>query len=139
MKKVKAVIVRTAGTNCDAETAEAFRASGADVDLSHINVLIKNKSLLSKYHILAIPGGFTYGDDIASGKVLANELKSGLKEQLSRFVSRGRLIIGICNGFQVLVKMGLLPDTDKSRGNAVSATLSLNNSGRFEDLSLIHI
>jgi phosphoribosylformylglycinamidine synthase len=133
MKKVKTVILRTAGTNCDTETAYAFRASGADVELVHINALIKEKSMLAKYHILAIPGGFTYGDDIASGKVLANELRFGLPEQLSRFVAAGKLIIGICNGFQVLVKMGLLPDINRKQGYKTDATLSLNDSGRFED------
>ena len=133
MKKVKTVILRAAGTNCDTETADAFRASGADVELVHINALVKEKSMLAKCHILAIPGGFTYGDDIASGKVLANELRFGLKEQLSRFVVAGKLIIGICNGFQVLVKMGLLPDINKKQEYRTGATLSLNDSGRFED------
>ncbi len=133
MKKVKTIIVRTAGTNCDMETAQAFRMAGAEVELAHVNALIKRKAALGKYHILAIPGGFTYGDDVASGKILANELKFNLKEQLSGFVSGGKLIIGICNGFQVLVKMGLLPNIKDAPTGGMESTLSLNDSGRFED------
>jgi phosphoribosylformylglycinamidine synthase len=133
MKKVKTLIIRTAGTNCDMETAHAFQRAGSDVDLMHINALHDNKEKLLNYQILAIPGGFTYGDDIASGKILANELKHAVKSHLSRFVKSGRLIIGICNGFQVLVKMGLLPDLSGKADFKVEATLSLNDSGRFED------
>jgi phosphoribosylformylglycinamidine synthase len=107
--------------------------AGSEVDLVHINALSRDKKKLSKYHILAIPGGFTYGDDIASGKVLANELKHAIKEHLSRFVKSGKLIIGICNGFQVLVKMGLLPDLSGKADFKIDATLSLNDSGKFED------
>ncbi|MFH1552918.1 MAG: phosphoribosylformylglycinamidine synthase I [Candidatus Omnitrophota bacterium] len=133
MKKVKAIILRTAGTNCDKETAYAFRAAGAETELVHINALSKNKSALKKYHILAVPGGFTYGDDVASGKILANELKSKLTKQLADFISSGKLIIGICNGFQVLVKMGLLPNIGETKTSKIEATLSLNDSGKFED------
>jgi len=118
------------------ETAHAFKLAGSRVERVHINALMKRKSALDEYHILAIPGGFTYGDDIASGKILANELNHSLKAQLSRFIRSGKLIIGICNGFQVLVKMGLLPNTNnrsiRTRA-AVEATLGLNNSGKFED------
>ena len=136
MKKVKTLILRTAGTNCDMETAHAFKLAGSQVESLHINALMKKKSALDDYQILAIPGGFTYGDDIASGKVLANELNNSLKSELSRFIKAGKLIIGICNGFQVLVKMGLLPNTKNlsTRTNApIEATLGLNNSGKFED------
>jgi len=133
MKKVKAIILRTAGTNCDRETAEAFRMAGAEADLVHVNSLKRERGLLDKYHIMAIPGGFTYGDDIASGKVLANELKSTLKAQVTRFVKRGKPVIGICNGFQVLVKMGILPDLKGKLDYSIEATLSLNDSGKFED------
>ncbi len=133
MKKIKTLILRTAGTNCDMETAYAFQQAGSDVDRVHINELIRKKSLLSGYQILAIPGGFTYGDDIASGKILANELKFKLRDQITRFIDAGKPVIGICNGFQVLVKMGFLPDTGEDRGGRIEATLSLNDSGRFED------
>ena len=131
MKKIKTLILRTAGTNCDQETAFAFKKAGSEVELVHINALIDNKTLLDKNHILAIPGGFTYGDDIASGKILANELKFSLKAKLSKFVKDGKLIIGICNGFQVLVKMGFLPNTNSDDKFPIESTLSLNDSGKF--------
>lgn len=111
------------------ETAYAFTSCGAETDIVHINTVLKNKTVLLKYHILAIPGGFTYGDDIASGKILANELRFKLKDELSRFIADGKLIIGICNGFQVLVKMGLLPNM--GRDGEIQATLSRNDSGHF--------
>lgn len=133
MKKPKAIILRTAGTNCDLETAHAFKLAGAEPERVHVNALIKKRSLLSRYHMLAIPGGFTYGDDIASGKVLANELRSKLKDELLRFIGAGKPIIGICNGFQILVKMGLLPRLDSAKDPKIEATLSLNDSGRFQD------
>jgi len=131
MKKIKTIILRTAGTNCDQETAFAFKKAGSIVELVHINALIKNKNLLDENHILAIPGGFTYGDDIASGKILANELKFSLKDKLSKFVKDGKLVIGICNGFQVLVKMGFLPNTNRDNKLQIESTLSLNDSGKF--------
>lgn len=133
MKKVKSIILRTAGTNCDMETAFALKSSGSEVDLLHINVLKKNKKLLSKYHILAIPGGFTYGDDIASGKILANEIKYSLRKEILEFISKGKLVIGICNGFQVLVKMGILPNTNGGSSFDIESTLCLNDSGKFID------
>ncbi|MFQ5688056.1 MAG: phosphoribosylformylglycinamidine synthase subunit PurQ, partial [Candidatus Scalindua sp.] len=105
----QAIILRTAGTNCDYETGYALEKAGADVDLVHVNQLAKDKELLSSYHIFVLPGGFTYGDDIAAGKVLANQLRYHLLDGLTRFVDDGKLVIGICNGFQVLIKMGLLP------------------------------
>ena len=131
MKKVKALILRTAGTNCDLETAYAFRLAGAQTELLHINEIKRKKNLLGAYHILAIPGGFTYGDDVASGKILANEIKSSLRKELSSFVAEGKLVIGICNGFQVLVKMGFLPGLSGPEKFKVEATLGLNDSGKF--------
>jgi len=123
MKKVKVVVLRTAGTNCDRETVFAFQIAGADVDLLHINEFIRENKSLNQYKILAIPGGFSYGDDISAGKVLANELKYKLRGEVEKFVKDGKLVIGICNGFQVLVKTGLLPHS----------TLTFNDSGKFED------
>ena len=129
MPKVRTLMLRAPGTNCDAETAFAFQQAGADVTSAHINQLIRRDVPLSDYQIFVIPGGFTYGDDISAGKVLANELKLKLGEDIRGFIDRGGLILGICNGFQVLVKAGLLPDGD-GRGQAI--TLSTNDSGRFE-------
>jgi len=134
-KKPKVIVLRTAGTNCDEETAFAFKSFGADVDRIHINKLFKGEVKLSDYHIMAIPGGFTYGDDIESGRILANELKIHLGEEISRFVKDGKLIIGICNGFQVLVKAGFLPGFENNESGAPkqTATLVSNDSGKFED------
>lgn len=123
MSKVKVIVLRTAGTNCDKETVFAFQAAGADTDLVHVNELIQGRKNLDACKIIALPGGFSYGDDIAAGKVLANELRFRLAGHMQKFVSSGRLVIGICNGFQVLVKTGLLPHS----------TLTFNDSGKFED------
>lgn len=130
VRKPKVIVLRTAGTNCDAETAVAFSMCGATADLVHINELARREKSLESYHILAIPGGFTYGDDIASGKILANEMRYRLGEELKDFIKKGKLAIGICNGFQVLVKSGILPGL---KNNGIEASLSFNDSGKFED------
>ncbi len=130
MKNPKVCILRTAGTNCDKETAFAFSKLGAQAELIHINRLVSCEKKLYDYHILAIPGGFTYGDDAGAGKILANELRYKLGEDLKKFIQDGKLIIGICNGFQVLVKSGLLPG---STALSQEASLIINDSGKFED------
>ena len=132
MKKVKVLIIRTAGTNCDIETAFAFKKAGAKTELQHIKKILTDPKMLAKYHVIALPGGFTYGDDIASGKILANEVKYKLKTTFQQFIKSGKLIIGICNGFQVLAKSGLLPNIDGSYSSQ-EVTLSLNDSAKFED------
>ncbi|MCA6080028.1 MAG: phosphoribosylformylglycinamidine synthase I [Endomicrobium sp.] len=129
MKKVKVLILRTAGTNCDCETQAAFELSGAVAERIHINALIEKKDKILEYDILAFPGGFSYGDDIASGKILSNEIKNKLGDKIKKFALSGRPIIGICNGFQVLVKMGLLPDPEIFEQ---ISTLSYNDSDKFE-------
>jgi phosphoribosylformylglycinamidine synthase subunit PurQ / glutaminase len=129
VQKPKAIILRTAGTNCDLETKAAFELAGAQADRVHINRLIRKEVRLSDYQMLAVPGGFSYGDDIASGKILANEMKNKLGNDLKDFADSGKPVIGICNGFQVLVKMGILPND----GNFLqTATLSFNDSDKFE-------
>jgi phosphoribosylformylglycinamidine synthase len=132
MKRVRVLILRAAGTNCDMETAFAFQLAGADTELVHVNELTSKRKKLDGFQILAIPGGFTYGDDIASGKILANELKFELEDGMRRFVKDGNLIIGICNGFQILVKAGLLPNLAGDL-KTIDTTLTLNDSARFED------
>ncbi len=130
MAKPKVCVLRTAGTNCDKETAFAFESAGAQVRLVHVNKFISGEDKLADYQILALPGGFSYGDDIAAGKVLANELRSKLREPLEEFIREGKLIIGICNGFQTLVKSGFLP------GNPAleqEASLIINDCGSFRD------
>ncbi len=131
MKKPKVIVLRTAGTNCDYETVHAFRMVGADVDLIHINRLIRGEVELSPYQILTIPGGFSYGDDIAAGKILANELKYKLREPVEQFIADGKLIMGICNGFQVIVKAGLLPGFN-GISDVQETTIYTNDSGKFE-------
>ena len=130
MSTINVIILRTAGTNCDRETAYAFEKAGARPELVHINALRKGERALKDYQILAIPGGFTYGDDIASGKIVANELKFMLEESLQRFVADGKLVIGICNGFQVLVKSCFLPNLS-GNFHSYEATLTLNDSDKY--------
>ena len=123
-------MLRTAGTNCDRETAFAFEQAGAEAELVHINRFIQRVKALDEYQILALPGGFSYGDDISAGKVLANELKCKLAGQIRKFISDGKLVIGICNGFQILVKAGLLPGNEAMEQEA---SLIINDSGQFRD------
>jgi len=127
---VNVLILRTAGTNCDEETAFAFRLAGAETTKLHVNELRSDPDRMHGFHILAIPGGFSYGDDLGAGKVLANELLASLRPALQGFLDEGKLIIGICNGFQVLVKTGLLPGLQMWRQQA---TLTFNDSHKFED------
>lgn len=130
MAKVRTLILRAPGTNCDAETAFAFQQAGAGVAIAHVNRLIRREQRLSDYQIMVIPGGFTYGDDISAGKVLANELRLKLGEDIMRFVEAGGLILGICNGFQVMIKAGILPEP--ADGSTSRLTVANNDSGRFE-------
>ncbi|MCM8792289.1 MAG: phosphoribosylformylglycinamidine synthase I [Candidatus Omnitrophica bacterium] len=130
MAKVKVCVLKTAGTNCDEETALAFSKVGAKPDSVHINRLIEGKKDLLNYDILVIPGGFTYGDDISAGKILANELRFRFIDKIREFIRKKRLIIGICNGFQVLVKAGILPG---NRDFKQEVSLVTNDSAKFED------
>ena len=129
MLKPKVCVLRTAGTNCDQETAAAFTLAGASAELVHINNLVSGKNTLDNFSILALPGGFSYGDDIASGKIFANQLRFKLVDSLRKFIADGKLIIGICNGFQILVKSGILPGGTQLNQ---TASLIINDSGKFE-------
>jgi phosphoribosylformylglycinamidine synthase I len=128
--KVKTLILRAPGTNCDVETAFAFKQAGAQADLVHVGELINDLTSLSNYQIMVIPGGFTYGDDISAGRILANELRLKLRDEIKTFVDDGRLVLGICNGFQALVKAGMLPESRNE--NAQPLTIAGNDSGKFE-------
>ncbi len=130
--KPKTLILRTAGTNCDGETAHAFERAGSLSEFLHINRLLEKPSLIHNYQILAFPGGFSYGDDIAAGKILANQITHHLSDVLRQFVEAGKPVIGICNGFQVLVKTDLLPGPLAGR-TGQTATLTNNDCGRFID------
>jgi len=126
--KPKVLVFRTAGTNCDKETVHAFKVAGADVDLRHIN-LIKKGADFSSYQVIAFPGGFSYGDDLGAGKIFSLELLLWCRDALAKMLDKGGLILGICNGFQVLVRLGILPDLDFEQ----KTTLITNDSHRFED------
>ncbi len=129
--KPKVLVLRAAGTNCEVETAYAFEAVGATTTTLHVNRLREKADVLRQYQVLALPGGFSYGDDVASGRIFANELMSALRDELLGFVDRGGFVIGICNGFQVLVKSGLLP---RIAGDVTpQATLTDNTSGIYTD------
>ncbi len=127
-----AVVLRTAGTNCDQETQHALELAGFSADRVHVLRAIEQPALLDDYQLLVVPGGFSYGDDIASGKILASQMLHRLTEPLNRFVEAGKLVLGICNGFQVLIKAGLLPWAHVDAATAHrDATLTWNDSGKF--------
>src|ERR1051325_590599 len=130
--KPQTLILRTAGTNCDAEAAHAFELAGATSVFLHVNRLLERPQLLHDYQILAIPGGFSYGDDIAAGRIFANQIRHHLAEEFARFIEAGKPIVGICNGFQVLVKTDLLPGSLAGQSGQ-TATLAHNACGRFID------
>lgn len=130
MTQPRVLVLRAPGTNCDQETGFAFERAGGIVDFVHINALIESPNRLGQYQIFCLPGGFSYGDDIAAGRILANQLHQRLGDLLNRFRDQQKLILGICNGFQVLIKSGLLVEND-SQG--LLTTLTWNEHGRFID------
>jgi phosphoribosylformylglycinamidine synthase I len=127
----KVLVLRAPGTNCDGESAFAFEQAGARTEFVHIRRLLEEPGLVTSAQILCFPGGFSYGDDIASGKILAIQLRHHLCDVLEEFKAAGKLMLGVCNGFQILIKSGvLLADVADSE---LAATLTLNDSGKFED------
>lgn len=134
MPTPKALILRAAGTNCDRETQFALEQAGFAAERVHVFRLIEAPTLLRDFQFLVIPGGFSYGDDVAAGKILANQMLHHLAGELNAFLAAGRLMLGICNGFQVMIKSGLLPWGNVAPGKAHrDVTLGWNDSGRFED------
>lgn len=138
MKEVKALIITGFGINCEEELEAAFKLAGADTFVCHLNDIFKGKVDIHEYDILNFPGGFSYGDDLGSGKVLANRMKYKkmdsnvtLLAEIKQFLKEGKFILGICNGFQFLVKMGLLPNTAGKFEQEV--TLTKNNSAKYEN------
>lgn len=129
--KPLALIIRTAGTNCDRELAHAFELAGAATRTVHLNRLIEDPAAFELVDIIGFPGGFSYGDDIAAGRILANRVRHRLIEPLRAAVGRGVPMIGICNGFQAMVKLGLLPDPAGGGLGRQAVTLADNTSGRF--------
>ena len=130
-RKPRCIVLAGFGLNAEAELAHAFSLAGADSEIVHFSDISSGVKKLSDYEIFAIPGGWSFGDDIAGGRVLSNKLKSTFRSQFEAFVSSGKPIIGVCNGFQVLVKLGALPNISGSF--AQESTLTFNKSGRFED------
>ena len=131
---VKAIVLRAAGINCDLETEHALELAGAQAERVHINKMIEDKNLLDQFQIIVFPGGFSYGDDVAAGKILGNQVVHHLFERIQKFIDDGKLVLGICNGFQVLVKAGILPGSDDgSAGQQGTVTITYNDSGKFED------
>ena len=134
MTKPKALVLRAAGTNCDRETQYALELAGFEAERMHVFRLMEDPAPLKAARFLVIPGGFSYGDDVAAGKILANQILHRLSGPLNEFLADGKLLLGICNGFQVMVKSGLLP-WGRVDANAAhrDATLAWNDSGKFED------
>jgi phosphoribosylformylglycinamidine synthase len=133
---VRVAVLFGFGINCDRETAAVFNMVGGSSERLHVNHLVQGNRSLEEFDILAVPGGFSFGDHLGSGRLLGNRLRFALREQLQKFVSSGKPIIGICNGFQALVKTGLLPGPENASLEPdliQRASLTLNNTGRYED------
>jgi len=133
--KPRALVIRTAGVNCDGEMVRAFASAGGEPDLLHLHALLDDPSVIDGYDLLGFPGGFSYGDDIASGRVFAVRLRTRLYPALRAAAERGVPMIGACNGFQVLVQVGLLPGASPwpQEPPAQVCALSDNASARFTD------
>lgn len=133
--KPKVAVLFGFGINCDYETKAVFDLVGGDATRVHLNRFVQQDFTLESYDILAVPGGFSFGDHLGSGRLLGNRMRFSLRHQLQQFVESGKPIIGICNGFQALVKTGLLPGPESTSGPDFiqRASLTLNNSGRYED------
>jgi phosphoribosylformylglycinamidine synthase len=129
MTRPRALILRAPGSNCDQETAHAFTLAGGDAEILHVNRVLESPRRLANFQIVCVPGGFSYGDDITAGRIFGNQLQHHLADALATFHDAGKLILGICNGFQVLLKTNLLMPIDT---NGPTATLAFNDSGHFE-------
>jgi phosphoribosylformylglycinamidine synthase len=137
MKEVRVCVLRIEGTNCEDETHQAFASVGAVPEKVHLKQLLGQcpwdlRRELGNYDVLALPGGFSAGDYVRAGAIFAARMKSGLRRELVSFVEDGRPVIGICNGFQILVELGLLPALDGTMSEQPQAALYTNDSGRFE-------
>jgi phosphoribosylformylglycinamidine synthase subunit PurQ / glutaminase len=130
MARPRVLVLRAPGTNCDQETAYAFDLAGAESVRLHVNQLIERPSLADNFQVLCFPGGFSYGDDIAAGRILATQIEAHLSDMIESFRAENRLVLGICNGFQIMMRLGIFFDAPKSRP---PATLTWNAQGRFDD------
>ena len=130
-------VIRIEGTNCEDESASAFSSLGCDVEKVHLKQLVgevepSNCRKLSDYDALYFPGGFSSGDYVRAGAIFASRMKSGLKSQIDDFISSGKPVLGICNGFQILVELGALPGSGSGTTKVPNAVLHTNDSSRFE-------
>ena len=134
MSKMRVLVLRTAGANCDWETEHAWRLAGAEAERIHVQRLIDRPDLLDAYQVLTLPGGFSYGDDIAAGTILAARISRHFLDRIRDFVERGKLVLGICNGFQVLVRTRLLPGVGAGNGGGTPVcTIAANQPNGFQD------
>ncbi len=127
MAQPRVLILRAPGTNCDLETAHAFERAGARCERLHVNRLLESPQTIAQFQIMCLPGGFSYGDDLAAGRILGSQLRQHLAGTMRDFREAGKLILGICNGFQILLKSGLLLPDDPQHGPP--ATLAWNAQG----------
>ncbi len=126
----KVIVITGYGINCEEETAKVFNWSGAQATIVHINDLIANPNQLNEYQIMAFPGGFSYGDDTGSGNGLANKIRNNIKDHILKFAAEDKLVIGICNGFQIMVNLGLVPATTEL--GVREAALMPNSTARYQ-------
>jgi phosphoribosylformylglycinamidine (FGAM) synthase-like amidotransferase family enzyme len=138
MSRPNVLILRAAGTNCDLETQHAWELAGARAERVHVRRVIERPQTLAECQILTLPGGFSYGDDIAAGRIFAAQLQRHLIDQLRAFIDAGKLMLGICNGFQILVKAGLLPyrrigSQEIHAGGGTTCTITYNEPPGFQD------
>jgi phosphoribosylformylglycinamidine synthase subunit PurQ / glutaminase len=143
MKSIESLIITGYGINCEKEMAHACKKAGANSTIEHANDLLNGNVDITKYHLIAFPGGFSFADELGAGKAFANRLSfshqkgSSLKERLHQFIADGKCIIGICNGFQLLVKLGLLPNF-KEADSKQELSLTHNDSQKFESRWVNH-
>jgi phosphoribosylformylglycinamidine synthase I len=135
--EIRVGVIRIEGTNCEDESAAAFSSLGCEVEKVHLKQLLgdvekSNCRNLMDYDALYFPGGFSSGDYIRAGAIFASRVKSGLKSQVDEYINEGRPVLGVCNGFQILVEMGALPGIDSGTTEAPNAVLHTNDSNRFE-------
>lgn len=128
-KKIKVLVLAGDGINADMEIDQAYQLLGASVNRIHINQLITNKRLLHDYNLMILPGGFSYGDHLGSGKILATKIKAYLKDEIQEFLHHKKMILGVCNGFQVLAKLNLLPEAKLNDDPVVA--LEVNSGKKF--------
>jgi len=138
MTKPRICVLRAPGTNCDFETEYAFNEAGGFAERVHINRVLETPSVLKRYQILCFPGGFSYGDDIGAGVIFSRQLSDLISVAIGDFMQQDKLILGICNGFQVLLKAGILPDGTRNwpwdRTKTPPATLTWNENGKYTDI-----